>query len=299
MNTREFSPLRYPGGKSRISFFIEDMILLNNLEDATFYEAYAGGAGLSLNILFSNLCKRIVLNDLDYHIYAFWYSILNRTDEFIAQIEEVDIDINNWELQKEVYLNYKKYDVLEVGFSAFFLNRCNRSGILNAGPIGGRNQDGNYSIDVRFNKLALIGRINRIAERKDQIEITNMESINFLSNILGNKVEDQFMFLDPPYYTQGANLYFNYYMHDDHKKLAELLKSNHDANWYLTYDNCESINALYNDCKRAYLPMTYTLQEKRKSKEVMIFSDNLYIPSQLRLGSNTSEIKLIDQINYA
>ena len=83
------TPLRYPGGKSRISNFIEDMILLNNLEDSNLYELYAGGAGASINVLFSGLCKKIILNDLDFHIYSFWHCILNKTDEFINLISSL------------------------------------------------------------------------------------------------------------------------------------------------------------------------------------------------------------------
>ncbi len=86
-NHNLISPLRYPGGKSKISTFLEDIILLNNLEDCTFYELYAGGAGASLNLLLSGICNKIVLNDLDYHIYAFWYCILSCTEEFLKLIK--------------------------------------------------------------------------------------------------------------------------------------------------------------------------------------------------------------------
>jgi hypothetical protein len=36
----------------------------------------------------------------------------------------------------------EEHDDLEVGFATFFLNRTNRSGILNGGIIGGRDQVG-------------------------------------------------------------------------------------------------------------------------------------------------------------
>ena len=139
------SPLRYPGGKSKISFFMEDIILLNNLEGCTLYELYAGGAGASLNLLLSRICNKIVLNDLDFHIYAFWYCILNHTEEFIKLINNTEVNIGNWLIQKEIYRDFKEHDILNVGFSTFFLNRSNRSGILyKAGPIGGREQTGKY-----------------------------------------------------------------------------------------------------------------------------------------------------------
>ncbi len=292
-NTNKFiSPLRYPGGKSRISNFLEDLILINNLEGCTLYELYAGGAGASLNVLFSGLVKKIILNDLDFHIYAFWDSILNETEEFIKKINKTKISVDVWKKQKEIYDNFEKYSKIEVGFSTFFLNRSNRSGILyRAGPIGGFDQSGNYKIDVRFNKLNLISRIENIAEKKDQIKIYNRKSIPFLKYIF-NRKNKQLIFLDPPYYNQGENLYLNFYNDKNHSELAKLLKTNKNKNWILTYDNVERINDLYKPLRKTLLPMTYTLQDKKVSKEIMMFSDNVYLPKKLRLGSKSMNLNL-------
>ena len=294
-NHNHTSPLRYPGGKSKISSFMEDIILLNNIEGCTLYELYAGGAGASLNILFSGLCSRIVLNDLDYHIYAFWYSILNRTEEFLKLTHDTEINIENWDIQKRIYNDFREYDILDVGFSTFFLNRSNRSGILyKAGPIGGRNQSGNYKIDVRFNKKDLIKRIEKIAGLKDKIEIHNVESLEFLATIFSFRNTNKFVFLDPPYYVQGEHLYLSCYNDADHVGLCDTLTSNKNESWLLTYDNCDRINELYCNFRRSHLPMSYTLQSKRKSEEVMIFSDNLYLPKQLKVGSKSVSFNLID-----
>jgi DNA adenine methylase len=295
-NHKYISPLRYPGGKSKIASFIEDILLLNNLEGCTLYELYAGGAGASLNILFSGLCKKLVLNDLDYHIYAFWYSILNHTDEFLRLIYDTEINISNWDIQKEIYDKYYEYDLIEIGFSTFFLNRCNRSGILyKAGPIGGRNQTGNYNIDVRFNKTDLIKRIEQIASFRDKVEIHNLESLEMIDNIFRNNLVESFLFLDPPYYIQGERLYMSCYDDSDHVALSEKLSSNSMKNWFLTYDNCDRINELYNALRRSELSMSYTLQSKRKAKEVMVFSDSLYLPKQLSVGSKSSALSLINE----
>jgi DNA adenine methylase len=297
-NHNFISPLRYPGGKSKISLFIEDIILLNNLEGCTVYELYAGGAGASLNLLLSNICNRIVLNDLDYHVYAFWYCILNCTKEFIKLINDTEVNIENWLIQNEIYRNFKEYDIVKVGFSTFFLNRSNRSGILyKAGPIGGREQNGKYKIDVRFNKIDLVNRIEKIAQLRDKIEIHNVESIEFLKSIFTNNATNKFIFLDPPYYIQGEHLYLNFYEDSDHVSLRDILRDNKYASWFLTYDNCERINELYHDFRRSYLVMSYTLQEKRKSNELIVFSDNLYLPKQFRVGSKSLKFNLMGAQN--
>ena len=76
------SPLRYPGGKAILGTFFKEVLAQNKI-DGTFCEAYAGGSGAALDLLFSNKVSQIILNDADYHIYAFWYSVLNYTEEFI------------------------------------------------------------------------------------------------------------------------------------------------------------------------------------------------------------------------
>ncbi len=290
------SPLRYPGGKARISAFIEDILFLNNLDNCTLYELYAGGAGASLNILLNGLCKKIVLNDLDYHIYAFWFTILNHTEEFIKLVKDINVDIENWYMQNRIYENFKEYNIIDVGFSTFFLNRSNRSGILyKAGPIGGKAQNGSFKIDVRFNKSDLIKRIERIAQHKDKIVLLNIETKELIKEIFIEPQNNNFVFLDPPYYKQGENLYLNFYKDSDHVELKNILTKNKTSNWFLTYDNCVRVNELYKNCRRSFLPMSYTLQSKRKSKEVMIFSDNLYLPKKLRVGAKSINFNLIEE----
>lgn len=292
------SPLRYPGGKSKISPFIEDIILINNLDNCVLYELYAGGAGASLNILLAGLCDKIVLNDLDFHLYAFWYSVLNHTEELNRRIKNSKIDISNWSKQKHIYENYNDHDIIDVGFSTFFLNRTNRSGILfKAGPIGGLNQNGKYSIDVRFNKEKLIKRIEKIAVLRNRICLYNEESISLLKTLKEKIAINHLFFLDPPYFNKSENLYFNSYISEDHINLSAELAKNENFNWLVTYDNCDEIISLYSNYRMSYLPMTYTVQNKRKAKEVMIFSNSLSLPTKLRVGSKLINLK-INNNNY-
>jgi DNA adenine methylase len=289
------SPLRYPGGKSKISPLLADIILLNDLEGCIFYELYAGGAGASLTLLDLDICKKVVLNDLDYHIYAFWYCVLNFTEKLIKRIKDTEVTIENWKNQRKVYKYYENHDILDIGFSTFFLNRSNRSGILHkAGPIGGRDQTGKYKINARFNKLNLINRIKRIARHRDKIDLYNVESIELLTKVFANSSTNRFIFLDPPYYEQGKHLYLNFYKDSDHIALRNILKDNKNAMWFLTYDNRDQIHNLYRKFRRSYLTMAYTLQEKRQSREIMIFSDNLSLPKQVKVGSRSAKLSLIE-----
>ena len=132
----------------------------NNLQGCHYVEPFAGGAGIAIRLLFEGVVTQITINDFDNAIYSFWYSIVYQTEEFISTIERTPITAEEWDRQKNIYVNGNDHSSLELGFATFFLNRTNRSGILKAGPIGGFSQDGDYKIDCRFNKLRLPGNSN-------------------------------------------------------------------------------------------------------------------------------------------
>jgi len=290
---RYTSPLRYPGGKTRVAPIIACLVKMNGLEGCTIYELYAGGAGASLSLLFEDVCQKIVLNDLDHHIYAFWDSILNQTDEFVDLLERTSINMDVWNEQKSIFDTSKSRSNLEIGFATFFLNRTNRSGIINrAGPIGGTSQKGNWTIDARFNKEELINRILRVAKYRDRIEIRNEEAIKVIASTRSKDKSHAFFFLDPPYYEQGRRLYLNSYKDSDHVKLKETLEKDGDLYWLLTYDDCPRINSLYRSFRSSDLPMNYALQEKRTAREVMIFSDQMSLPTSFDVGRSSMKLKL-------
>lgn len=289
---KSYSPLRYPGGKSVLAGFLKDIISINNLEGCTYCEAYAGGAGAALDLLFSRKVRRIFLNDIDFHIYTFWDAILNNSSEFIRMIRDANVDIDNWKVQQQIYLNPKQYSNLEVGFSTFFLNRCNRSGILTkAGPIGGMDQKGNYLIDARFNKNALIERIELISNFSSQIQIFNLDALEFIDQL--NQQPDtnnQLLYLDPPYYNKGKTLYLNFYDHADHENIARKLSQFEDMKWVISYDNATEIHEIYHQYRTTEFDLNYSLQENRKGSELMIFSPSIIVPDFLQIGSRVFEL---------
>lgn len=131
--------------------------------------------------------------------------------------------MDEWERQKMVRENLTDYSCLEIGFSTFFLNRTNRSGIIDkAGPIGGLDQQGDYPIDCRFNKSRLISQIEKIAGCRDHIRLYNLEALDFIEDVILKK-RKSFIFFGPPYYSKGPGLYTNFYSHGDHVNLANAI----------------------------------------------------------------------------
>src|SRR5690606_20480716 len=137
-------------------------ILHENKIKGHYVEPYAGGAGIAINLLVTGKIQNVHLNDSDFRVYAFWHSIINRNEEFCRLIAAAELTIDEWKHRRDIIERCDKRKILEVGFSTFYMNRCNRSGVLNAGVIGGLNQQGNYKMDARFNKVELIRRVGLI-----------------------------------------------------------------------------------------------------------------------------------------
>ena len=271
-----YSPLRYPGGKNKLAKFIAKICVDNNVHNH-YVEPYAGGAAVALYLLMESKVSKITINDFDRSIYAFWHSVLKDTKKLCNLIEKTDITIKNWQKAKEVQRNKKRATLLELGFSTFFLNRTNMSGIINAGVIGGIEQKGKYKIDCRFNKKDLISRIKKIAEYKKNITIYNLNAVELIKKIQKKELYSQTIFyFDPPYYLKGSSLYVNYYNHADHKEIAKMIKKIKKSEWIISYDNTSQIQKIYNWVnKKIEYSVSHTAREAKRGKEVLFFSKNL------------------------
>ena len=286
-----YSPLRYPGGKSKIAPFVSLLIEKCNLKGCTYVEPFAGGAGVALSLLFEGTVTDIVINDYDKAIYSMWKAILTETDAFINLVRTTPLTVAEWKKQKDIYINENKKYSLALGFATFYLNRTNRSGILAAGPIGGYNQTGNYLIDARYNKESLIERIEKIAKHKTHIHLYNKDIESFIKRYLPKYQDNAFVYFDPPYYNKGKELYKNFFVHDDHKRISKLIKGL-DCFWMVTYDDVDEICELYKDyeCKR--FDLTYSAANSGKKSEIMFLSDKKIWPQDNELKQNEIRINI-------
>lgn len=262
------SPLRYPGGKTRLVPVIENKLSLCESKIDVFAEAFAGGAGISLSLLFSSKVKSVILNDLDPAVFAFWNTVIHNPDYLISKIKNTSIDIHEYLHQREIYCS-PLHSEQELAFAFFFLNRTNRSGILKGGPIGGYSQAGNYKLDSRFNKESLISKITAAAQLKDRIQICNMSVFDFLPTI-SQMAEKSYLYLDPPYYEKGNALYNTGFSKEDHIRLRDMLMDFKDIPWLLSYDDAPEILELYNNFKISEVSLIHNVSNKGKKKELLI-----------------------------
>jgi DNA adenine methylase len=274
-----YSPLRYPGGKGKIATFFKQIFKDNFLYDGVYVEPYAGGASVALSLLLNEYASRIIINDIDPAIYAFWHSVLFSTDELCGLIKDTPVNLDVWKTQREIQKRITLVSTVQLGFSTFFLNRTNRSGIINAGVIGGVSQNGKWNIDARYNKGDLIKRIRRIASHRDRITILNLDACQLIRKVRKEVSKKSLFYLDPPYYSKGRDLYLNYYNDSDHIRVAEEIKQLNNHRWIITYDRVRFIQKLYSQYRQINYTLNYTARAFSKGQEIMIFSNNLYLPS--------------------
>ncbi|MCC6553653.1 MAG: DNA adenine methylase [Polyangiaceae bacterium] len=280
-----FSPLRYPGGKQILSRILAHLVQINKYQGGIYVEPYCGGAGAALSLLFCEYVDRLMLNDADPNVHGFWHAILHDTESFLRLLHDTPVSVEEWCRQRDIYRHPDGQTPLALGFATFYLNRCNRSGIIaGAGLIGGLEQRGKWKLDARFNRAELARRIERVAMYRDRIALSNLDAIVFLRErvsvapIAGRA----FVYLDPPYYVKGSQLYLNHYKPVDHANLAAFMKQQADFVWIMTYDNVPEVHGLYRRFRRVPFDLGYSARDWRVGREIMILKPGLIFPARWR-----------------
>ena len=287
-----YSPLRYPGGKGKLSLFMEYMIDRLGHRGGTYIEPFAGGAGIAVELLLKNVVNRIVINDYDKGVWSFWKAILTETDRFVEQVRTVPLTIDEWYRQHEICVNQNDKYSFELGFATFYMNRTNRSGIIKGGVIGGLEQAGNWTMDVRFNREDLINRIQNIASRKKDIKLYNKDISSFITNNVPLYEDNAFIYFDPPYYKKGKQLYMNYFSHEDHVRIESAIRQHINCDWIITYDDVKEIEEIYKDYQLYLYDLNYSVSAKCKASELMIFRNEILPPTDEMLVQAKVKINL-------
>jgi DNA adenine methylase len=270
------SPLRYPGGKGSLYPVLKQLVRANGAANGTYVEPYAGGAGAAVALLVTGEVRQIVINDLDPAIYAFWRAVTQFPEEFSARTRCAKLNVREWRRQRRIYANCDRDSPLDLGFATFYLNRTNHSGILNGGPIGGLEQTGDYKIDARFNKVALLERLRLIALHATKITVLNEDGCEVIERHAN--APSTLIYADPPYFEKAGTLYMNAFTRTQHEALASKLNQYASSPWLLTYDNVPQVDQLYADRRRQTFSLSYSAHRVVKATEAMVFGDGLTVP---------------------
>jgi DNA adenine methylase len=282
--SRYKTPLRYPGGKQKLSPFIAELIEENGLAGGHYVEPYAGGAGVAIELLFGGQASHIHLNDSCKGVYAFWRAVLNQTEELCSRISRAALTVDEWRRQRLIFAKPSAFSQIDVGFSTFFLNRCNRSGILSGGLIGGLAQDGEWNMDARFPRNELIRRIESIALKRKAISVRGLDAEQFIREHLPVVPETALVYLDPPYFRKADRLYLNHYAPADHARIARVIQREIRHQWVVSYDNAPEIISFFAKRRSFEYSLQYNASRAYIGKEIVVVSDALRIPKASKVG---------------
>lgn len=235
---RSISPLRYPGGKSKMVSLVGDMI---QEQHTTFVEPFCGGSSVGLALLSAGIIDKLILNDLDTGVYSLFHTICTNPDPLADRINEfVPSKESYFRFRSSILSGYADLSELEAGFEFLAVNRMAYSGICKANPMG--------NIAARYNPVDLVNRIYKISSIADRISVIHSDAAKVIEDYYWNQKAT--LFIDPPYYVKGKALYNKFFTDAQHRELAELIESLYcgtpgAADFIVTYDNADFIRSLY------------------------------------------------------
>lgn len=282
-----YTPLRYPGGKGRFAPYIAAIMRTNGLDGGHYFEPYAGGAGVALELLYDGVVTDIHINDADPALHDFWVVATRDTDALIKLVENEPVTMDAWHHWRSVLSGEVAASRLHRGFATLFMNRTNRSGILKAGVIGGKGQAGTYKLDARYKPDVLVGRLELLKQHAKAIHVYGEDALSLLARCTEFLPPRSLIYLDPPYYLKGQGLYRNFYEHADHLAIARLLqRSKFPRRWVVSYDDAPEIREMYAAVPGLGYGLRYTARRRYIGSEVMFFSPKLAeIPDELPVAA--------------
>ena len=252
-----------------MSDFMADVVAACGCRGGLYAEPYSGGAGVALRLLYSGAVSRILINDLNPAVFAFWNSVVNNSDAFLDVFDSTEVTLDEWRRQRAILA--APASELELGFAFFFINRTCRSGVASGGVIGGLRQDGRYRVDARYNRSALREKLLKIARYSSSISVSNKDGMRVIDEL--STYGKSFLYVDPPYVAKGGSLYLNSFDRSSHVSLAKVLLGRQESRWLLTYDDHSSIRGLYGGNVVGAYPLTYSAYRRRLASELMITSN--------------------------
>lgn len=193
-----YTPVRYPGGKTKLYPLVRAVLEENGLLGCDYLEPFAGGAGLAMKLLLRGDVESAAINDADRAVACMWRAIAFESDLLCEFVATAPLDVGTWLEMRDVYRDPASSD-LDLGLASFYLNRTSVSGVLGGGIIGGLRQEGSYKMDARFARPGLIEKIRAIGAMRDRVEVSGLDAKEFLARRPGRG----FAFLDPPYVKKG------------------------------------------------------------------------------------------------
>ncbi len=254
----QYSPFRYPGGKSRWYEFVKRWVSVTQPE--VFIEPFAGGAHAGLAVAVEEIgdCEKVMLVEIDDNVAAVWRTIVEGDADWLIE------KIKNFEMSREAAEKAVKRSDRSVRHRAFAMiihNRVSRGGVTAPGAGWLRKGEKGKGLSSRWYPDTLVERITKIADASKRIDFTKGDGFEAMEKYASSP--NAALFVDPPYPKAGGRLYD----HSDvnHREVFRLASSA-EGTVLLTYDNSEEVKKLIEEfgLKAEYLIVSTTHHEQKK-----------------------------------
>ena len=277
---------RYPGGKDRITkpilAYVSAVYAANGC--TSYSEPFFGGGAVCFKLLQSGVnVEKVWINDLDPGIFAIWWAVINEPSKLKKKIAKFEPSVDHYYAYKKELKSVsveKDTDLVDLALKKIALHQMSYSGLgtKSGGPIGGAHQRGKtYKIDCRWspdNMYAGISLAGRLLKGK-----TAMVTMEDYKKALASADAKTCVYLDPPYFEKGSQLYQYAFGEKQHEELRDLLRGSKFP-WVLSYDNHPEIRKLYEDfCVIKEVPISYTINGGVKNSELLIV-DRRWLPRE-------------------
>lgn len=265
-----YSPFRYPGGKTWLVPHALRWLSRKGIKPKELIEPFAGGAIVGLSVLFSGLCEKLILVEMDENVGSVWSTILNGGGGRLAErICSFNISIESVQevLSKPAKSKYAR------AFATIVKNRVHRGGILAPGASFMKNGENGKGLASRWYPETLKQRILRIVSVKDRIQFIQGDAFEILLKKRRNP--NAVFFIDPPYTVAGRRLYAHSEI--DHVQLFRVAASLH-GDFLMTYDNTEEIR---------HLAKTFGFD----TEEIAMKNTHHAVKSELLIGRNLDWVR--------
>jgi DNA adenine methylase len=270
---------RYPGGKSKLKKEIIPYIESFLDGDLEYREPFFGGGSIGLTLLDRNQSTRKVwINDKDLGISCLWTAVIRYPELLKKMVRGFEPSVEKFDEFKQALTDENLVpmgqEIAEHGFKKLAIHLISYSGLgtRSGGPLGGRKPDNiagrgstpevKYPIDCRWSPEYICKKIDEISWKLAEISLKlEMCSCLDFADLL-QEDREAVIYLDPPYYVKGNDLYQFGMSDEDHQRLAALLrKSRH--RWVLSYDDCPEVRELYGWARIEEIGVKYTIRQSK------------------------------------
>lgn len=260
------SLLRYPGGKAKL---LRPVLfeLLRADRSYEYREPFFGGGAVGLSYLAANPdAHKIWLNDKDPGIASLWTAVMWYPDDLKDRIRAFRpapdlFDAIRERLRSVTTMVTRRDEIVEVGFEKLAIHRISYSGLgtMAGGPLGGRKPTSAAAIGSRWSPDRLCATVDALHQRLAFCDARHAACtcLDFRQVIQDDSCPSV-IYLDPPYYDKGNELYQCSFTRADHERLAGLLRTSKHR-WVLSYDDCPEIRELYGWANLQVIDVNYSI----------------------------------------